>query len=316
MSKFCFFDFEVYPNYWFVVFKDAGDKPFLIDSQEDLRELFKKGGRIFVGYNNYNYDNKVFSKLMLNKVMKPAAVYELSNKLVNGDNVRVSSYKLDQVSLDTTQEIGGQKVGNRMLPPSLKKLEYGLGENIQETPIPFDEPLDEFSKPLAIKYCTHDVENTEKVFYQRKAYFEGKMDLIKEFKMTQNPLSYMRKTRASLSCIALGADPDKEIRITREDFNYTRPKNIPQFVLDYFDSLKYTIDEENGVVKNPEPFMILWDDGELKRPLTDAEKKSDEFFKNHYVVTLGGGGIHGARTNSIYKSDDEWVILAQDYSLR
>lgn len=312
-SKFCYFDWEVYPNYWFVVFKDQGGEPFLIDSQKDLRKMFDEGGRIFVGYNNYQYDNKLFAKLIQKTKLSAATVYKLSNKIIN-ENYRVNSYNIDMISLDTTQEIGGQKIGGRMMPPSLKKLEYGLGENIQETPIPFDEPLDQFSKPLAIKYCTHDVNCTEQVFLQRKAYYEGKMDLIKEFNMTQNPMSYMRKTRASLSCIALEADPDKEIRITQDDFNYTRPDNVPQFVLDYFDSLKYTIDEVNGIVKNPEPFMILWEDGRLKRPLTDEEKKSDEFFKNNYVVTLGGGGIHGARNNSIYKSDDEWVILAQDYS--
>lgn len=313
MAKFCYFDWEVYPNYWFVVFKDQGGKPFLIDTQEDLRDMFDEGGRIFVGYNNYQYDNKLFATLIKKTKLNASTVFKLSNKIIN-ENFRVGSYKIDVISLDTTQEIGGQKIKGRMIPPSLKKLEYGLGENIEETPIPFDEPLDEFSKSLAIKYCTHDVNSTEKVFLQRKSYFEGKMDLIKEFNMSKNPMSYMRKTRASLSCIALEADPDREIRITQEDFNYTRPRNIPQFVLDYFDSLKYTIDEENGEVRNPEPFMVLWEDGKLSRPLTEAEKKDDNFFKQNYVVTLGGGGIHGARNNSIYKSDDEWVILAQDYS--
>lgn len=290
--NFCFFDWEIYKNKWFVVFKDKGQMPFVIDDQEKLQAFFKKGGRIFVGWNNYSYDNKVFAQLLGRKKLSAKAMWALNDKLIN-KNERVSSYKVDIVSLDASQEAGGQKINGHMIPPSLKKIEYGLGEDIEETPIPFDEPLDEFSLPLAIKYCMHDVAQTEKVFEQRRAYFEGKMDLIKEFNMASNPLAYMRMTRASLSAIALGADKDKVIKVTKEDFFYRKPKNLPQHILDYFDSLVNCIDERAGGTTNPEPYTFDYLGME---------------------VTLAGGGIHGVVHNSQSYSDDEWVIVNIDVS--
>ena len=85
----------------------------------------------------------------------------------------------------------------------LKTLEAFMGNDIQETSVPFD--IDRKLTPEEIaetaKYCTHDVEQSIEVFLNRKEEFDAMIGLIKIFK---RPLSDMSKTKAQLVAAICG----------------------------------------------------------------------------------------------------------------
>ena len=63
------------------------------------------------------------------------------------------------------------------LDRGLKFFEESMGSDIRETQVPFDidRPLTEQELEQTIFYCKHDVEETMKVFMQRKSDFEAYM---------------------------------------------------------------------------------------------------------------------------------------------
>ena len=67
------------------------------------------------------------------------------------------------------------------LDRGLKFFEESMGSYIRETQVPFDidRPLTEQELEQTIFYCKHDVEETMKVFMQRKSDFEAYMGLVK-----------------------------------------------------------------------------------------------------------------------------------------
>ena len=66
---------------------------------------------------------------------------------------------------------------------SLKQLEGFMGHMIKESDIPFDidRKLTKEEIEETIKYCTHDVEETIKVFEELYSDFEAHIGLIEEF---------------------------------------------------------------------------------------------------------------------------------------
>lgn len=85
----------------------------------------------------------------------------------------------------------------------LKTLEAFMGNDIQETSVPFDIDRKLTPEEIAetVKYCTHDVEQSIEVFLNRKEEFDAMIGLIKIFK---RPLSDMSKTKAQLVAAICG----------------------------------------------------------------------------------------------------------------
>lgn len=157
-----FFDIEVYPNLFVVVYKPEGGEPVQMvnPTPMDIAALCEHR---LIGFNNRRYDNHI----LYAKMVMEADNYELfriSQGLINGkrDFTFREAYNLsyaDVYDFSTDKK-------------SLKKFEIELGLHHQEMEIPWDEPVDESLWNEVAGYCTNDVIATEAVFHARKADFE------------------------------------------------------------------------------------------------------------------------------------------------
>jgi DNA polymerase len=189
-----FFDFEVFKYDWLVVFVDPDRRDIrIIHNNKTALEAYKAAHHddIYVGYNSRNYDQYIFKAILLD--MDP---YEVSKWIIQ-DGRKGWEYS----SLFNRIQLYTYDCMSRFY--SLKQLEGFMGNDVQETSVPFDIDRKLTADEIAstIKYCRHDVEQTMQVFLQTKANFDAHVNLLKTFDL---PLSNISKTQAQLSALALG----------------------------------------------------------------------------------------------------------------
>lgn len=261
---FTIYDIEVFPHEWLVVFEQNGQITRVHNDRDALMRHLS-GVQILVGYNNYNYDDKIIAA-----ILKDLDPYETSQKIISG---KPFSLRLNNpLTLDVMQEINKQGL-------SLKEAQANMGQSIVETPIAFDldRPLTTQELERVFRYCENDVLSTKQIFEKRESYFASKFELVKEFKL---PVSEVKKTRAQLSAAILKAKKNPKIeedRLTiRLDERFFK-NSLPQTVLDFFQSLndRFTDDAD------PE----------------ELEKEKLTYTLCGVEHQYGLGGLHGAREN-------------------
>lgn len=259
-----FYDFEVFRYNWLVVFIDPykEETTVIIDDPKLLYLFYEKNKEsIFVGYNSRHYDQYIFKG-----ILAEWDAWAINDFIINK---KMPGWRFS----DTLQQI---KLLNydvaKLNDGGLKTLESYLGNNIQETSVPFDidRPLTPEEIAETVKYCTHDVEQTIEVFMQRKADFDAHMGLITTFKL---PLSYINKTPVQLSARIL---------------NCERVERFDEFDVDFVPTLKlskYTA-------------VLEW----FKNKLQEC-KKTNYYGSESLQIDIAGvphsfgfGGAHGARS--------------------
>lgn len=192
-----FYDFEVFRYNWLVVFIDPykQETTVVIDDDVLLEQFYKENkDSIFVGYNSRHYDQYIFKGILSG--FDPWEINDfIINKKMPGWRFSDLLHRVPLLNYDTAKLNDG----------GLKTLESYLGNNIQETSVPFDidRPLTPDEIAETVKYCTHDVEQTIEVFMERKAEFDAHMGLITTFGL---PLSYINKTQVQLSAKILNCE--------------------------------------------------------------------------------------------------------------
>lgn len=179
---------------WLVVLIDPVNKTedIIINDKDKLEKYYNEHvGDIWIGYNSRGYDQYILKGIMCG--FDP---YKISKHIIQQSKPGYSFSNLFYKFPLNNYDVGSKFHG-------LKQLEGFMGNDIRETEVPFD--LDRRLTPeelsQTIKYCRHDVEQTIEVFLQKKNDFDAHLDLIKMFKL---PLSYIGKTQAQLSAIAIG----------------------------------------------------------------------------------------------------------------
>lgn len=264
------YDFEVYPSWWCVCFINvaSGDRKVFTSDDSFIKLLeFINDVKIFVGFNNYYYDDVILYALVHERYL-PTKLYEISTMLIQG-NVKITFKRKANklMSLDCMQEL---KLG-----VGLKEIEGNLGMNIVECSVPFDkDSLTDVEKQEIIKYCFHDVYATTKVFNVRMDYFMTKFQIVKEFNLSKLDI---KKTRANLVSLVLkakrvhGRDSER-LNVTFVD--NIKWENIPTEIYNFY--TKMVTDFEKGV-----DFKTL-------------EKQSLRMDVVGVPHKYGLGGLHGA----------------------
>ena len=255
-----FIDFEVFSNDWLCVIinPQRRSETVIVNDTGKLKEYYQQyKNEIFVGYNIRQYDQFIFKGLLL----------DFNPKDVN-DWIIVKDRMGWQYS-DLFRNVNINIFDIMTTFHGLKTLEGFMGNNIKETSVDFNINRKLTAAELAetIEYCRHDVQQTIKVFLQRKEEFDAQMALLKEFKL---PLNLISKTKVQLSAIILGA-----IRQYRND----------EFDIEYPDTLRLNKYKE----------IKRWYDNPLNR---DYEK-SLEIDVAGIPHIFAWGGLHGARANYI-----------------
>lgn len=167
-SALIFYDVEVFPNLFVVVWKAEGMPPvkWINPNADDIRML---AGHRLVGFNCRRYDNHILYARMMGYT--EAQLYQLSQRVINGSpNCFFSeAYNL---SYTDVYDFCAKK-------QSLKKWEIELDIHHQELGLPWDKPVPEELWKLVADYCVNDVIATEATFNANKGDFVAREILVK-----------------------------------------------------------------------------------------------------------------------------------------
>mgnify|MGYP004698415977 FL=1 len=277
MSNLLVFDFEVFRYDFVFVALDIETNVYTIinNDAESLTDFYNRHKKdIWIGYNCKNYD----------KYILQAILNGINPKLVNdyiitagGNGWELFRDKLD-INLYDCMIMG----------KSLKQLESYFGVDIRETEVDFnlDRPLTDDELKSTIAYCESDVYNTAKVFVNNIDDFNAQLGLIK---LSKSNLQDLSKTKAQLSAKILGAKP-LPVKMLREEWDFTYNQCVNDYNYKHKDVLKF--------------FDSL-------RELKDPKAKYDiELYGVPHTFALGG--LHGARPNYIYKTDENTLLIHID----
>lgn len=195
-----FYDIEAFPYYWcVVVVDDETNERYVFEDVESLRAYYKEHYKThtWVGYNSRQYD-----QCMIRFIMLGLDPYSCSYDLINVGK------KWFNFPFDVTHKYKKLPLRNYdcvLLNKGLKKLEGFRGSSIIESDIPwnYDEPLTREQKDKIIMYCTHDVLECRKVFYDTIEEYQAHEGLIDVFEL--DPIHFS-KSKAQLSALILGAE--------------------------------------------------------------------------------------------------------------
>lgn len=155
-----FFDVEVFPNLFVLVWKAAGKNPvqMINPTSRDIEELMKFR---LVGFNCRRYDNHILYARMMG--YSNEELYRLSKRIISkSKNCFFSeAYNLSYADI---YEFSSKK-------QSLKKFEVELGIHHQELGMDWDQPVPEDQWQMVADYCINDVVSTEAVFNARHEDF-------------------------------------------------------------------------------------------------------------------------------------------------
>ena len=236
-----FYDVEVFPNLFVVVYKAAGKDPVkLIDpTPQDIEKLasFK-----LVGFNCRRYDNHImYARLM---GYSNEQLYVLSQRIIAGNkNVFFGeAYNLSYTDIYDFASAGNKK--------SLKKLEIEMGIHHQELGLRWDQPVPEDLWDKVADYCVNDVVATEAAFHYLSADWMARQILADLAGMTVNDTTNSLTTR-----IIFGRD-----RNPQNEFNY---RNLAEPVFELTGPLKAFLkeacpemmDQRHGEAKSLLPYF-------------------------------------------------------------
>lgn len=196
-----FYDVEVFPNLFVLVWKLRGDhKPvqMINPKPSDIEELLRFR---LVGFNNRRYDNHILYGRLLGYDEK--MLYGLSKSIISGakDAMFREAYNLSYADI---YDFSSKK-------QSLKKFEIELGIHHQELGLPWDDPVPENLWDKVAAYCVNDVMATEAVFDARIDDFHAR-EMLAEL----SGLSVNDTTRQHATRIIFGRE-----RNPQKDFVYT-----------------------------------------------------------------------------------------------
>lgn len=206
-DKIIFFDVEVFPNLFVVVWKFEDHDPvkMINPTAEDISELLQYN---LVGFNCRRYDNHILYARTIG--YDNYQLYLLSQKIVNGSKNAMFGPAYN-ISYTDVYDFCSKK-------QSLKKWEIELGIHHQELGLKWDEDVPEELWPLVADYCVNDVVATEAVFKERRQDFVAREILSDISGMTVNDTTNNHTTR-----LIVGKDKNPQSQFVYTDLSEMFP---------------------------------------------------------------------------------------------
>ena len=319
-TTFLTYDIETFLSIFCVVFKYRDRyKTFEISERKDQYEelvAFLKEGALkrwfFVGFNNVRFDGQVLQWLMeakepfkkLTGKTKAKHIMEFAQSVIEKiNNKEFPPYQESKLSCQQLDLFLQAHYNNRARSTSLKWLEYSMNwKKIQDLPYKFDEVLSSDKFDDVILYCHNDVDATYEFFKKSE-----KMVELRFAQQAENlHLELFNKSDSSigemlfLDMMSDKLDMEKKYlkkMQTRRDFI-----NLKDVILPY---IKFETDEFNSVLE-------FFKEQTITEATKDALKHCLIFDGMDYFYGLGG--LHAARGNSIFQSDEDNIILSVDFA--
>ena len=171
-----FFDAEVFPNLFVVVWKyeDSNPVKMMNPDSKGIEELIKYK---LVGFNNRRYDNHILYARLIGYTNEK--LYTLSQRIVKGNSKNCFFKEAYNLSYTDIYDFSSKK-------QSLKKWEIELGIHHQELGLRWDEPVPEELWEKVADYCVNDVVSTQAVWEHLQGDFTARQILAELAKSTVN----------------------------------------------------------------------------------------------------------------------------------
>ena len=206
-DKYVFFDVEVFPNLFVVVWKMEGKDPIKMinPTSLDIEDLLQFK---LVGFNNRRYDNHILYARLVG--YDNEQLFRLSQRIIDGHRTAMfgEAYNLSYADV---YDFSSKK-------QSLKKFEIELGIHHQELGLPWDQPVPEDMWETVADYCVNDVVATEAVFNARKQDF-----IAREVLADISGLSVNDTTQMHTAKIIFGNDPKPQSKFVYTDLSEMFP---------------------------------------------------------------------------------------------
>lgn len=285
-----FYDFEVTAHDWLCVIIDytTRQKNIFHNAPDALKEYIESRPMYMGGYNVKGYDQYILKAIAIGCDVEE--VKKLNDWIIGGNQGWQWEY-FDYSHYYVPPQI---ELMHDIVPrKSLKECEGNMFSQIEESTVDFTikhvwtkEELDEM-----IFYCTHDVEESIKLYELRKAYFQTKVDLMRS--IGESEKYALANTNANTVAKYLGG--------VKYDFDpaeqYEFPSNIDLSII-------------------PSDIIHFYETMESKY---NADGSINEDASSSYEVDivgcpskLGFGGLHGARRNYFERGDNGRIIMNVD----
>jgi hypothetical protein len=206
-NELIFYDVEVFPNLFIVVWKAAGKKPvkMINPTAAALEPLL---GFKLVGYNCRRYDNHILYARYIGYTLEQ--LYTLSQRIISGsaNSMFREAYNLSYTDI---YDFSSKK-------QSLKKFQLELGIHHQEIGLKWTDPVPEELWDKVADYCVNDVIATEAVFEARKQDFAARLILSELSGLSPNDTTQQHTAK-----IIFGDDPKPQSQFVYTDLSELFP---------------------------------------------------------------------------------------------
>lgn len=212
-SELIFFDVEVFPNLFVVVWKAEGkNKVKMINPKpSEIEDLLKFK---LVGFNCRRYDNHILYARYIG--YDNQQLFKLSQRIIN--NSRNCFFgEAYNISYTDVYDFSSKK-------QSLKKFEIELGLFHKELGFPWDKPVPEDKWLEVAEYCGNDVDATEAVFKARQQDFVARQILAELSGLTVNDTTQMHTAK-----IIFGDDKNPQDKFIYTDLSEMFPGYVYNF---------------------------------------------------------------------------------------
>ena len=234
-NEFIFFDVEVFPNLFIVVWKKENGEPvkMINPSANEIKDLmsFK-----LIGFNNRRYDNHILYARYLG--YDNFQLFQLSQKIINGSHNCLFGEAYN-ISYTDVYDFSSKK-------QSLKKFQIELKINHQELGFKWDEEVAEYLWDKVADYCVNDVISLQKVFEARAQDFVARLILSDLSGLTPNDT-----TKTHTAKIIFGDDKNPSDKFVYTDLS----EDFPGYTFNNGKSLYKNEDPGEGGYVYAEPGM-------------------------------------------------------------
>ena len=290
-----FYDFEVTKYDWLTVCIDpfSGQKAVIVNDPQRLAGFFEEHAKdIWCGYNNKHYDQYILKGILLGMDPKEISDYII----VKGGEGWQFSKAFNDIAMINYDVMPNPPIG-------LKPLEAFMGSDIRETDVPFDidrkltqEEIDQMAY-----YCTHDVEETIKVFMEKIDDFRSMKGIIDAFP-EQVSIANIGDSEARITARVLGCQKKKFD--DEFDFYFLPCLRLEKYsyVMDWFTERREAV--KRDIEENPgNEFGIKLG-----------------FYKQSFTTTVAGiphtfgfGGLHGATEKPCHMAGAIYHVDVNNY---
>lgn len=264
--------------------------------------MLQNSGVVMCGFNSLGFDWPIVNQLIVNPhTFNEQRAYLLGQDIIHSQgygnagnhNVRMSDRFIPQVDLVKVNHFD-----NPSKRTSLKTLQFNMrSESVEDLPFAPDRNLTSDEMDLLIKYCIHDVTETEKFLGKCKHLIGLRQELLDTGVLYGDVLNY--------SDVKIGAEYlIKKIGRTKCFIKGSEPKQSLRSSVVFKDIILPKINfktEEFNVVLDWFKKGIIYPTGETEKPKLETTLAGIQF---HF----GAGGVHASVENRKFESNETYVI--------